>query len=192
MLCSRWQEGGHWCLPTNGQSGRIVNSCFPTLWVYEFMGPLIALAPPALRGATSDRAAVLPGCSRAGLVDVAPIPSHRAGWFVFVRLVVGSETCLWPGWPLTPRPFWLSACQWKWSEVLLGSHCDDQHELSQPVRSLWLRCQIKIALYILCKFKGNSTYNLGLIFEISAIISIDNNTAVLTKFTAWNEFYSSK
>lgn len=142
----------------------------------------------------SERSDIRQSRSAAGmLVDVTPILSHRAGWFVFVRLVVGSETCLWPGWPLTPRPFWLSACQWKWSEVLLRSHCDGQHELSQPVRSLWLRSQIKIALYILCKFKGNSTYNSGLIFEISSsIFSIDNNTAVLTEFTAWNVFYSSK
>lgn len=62
------------------------------------------------------------------------ILSHRAGWFVFVRLLVCSETRLWPGRPLTPRPFWLSACQWKWSRVPPRSHCDGQQELSKHVR----------------------------------------------------------
>lgn len=59
LLCSSWQEGVHWCLLTNGQSGRIINYCFPTLWVYEFMGPLVAPASPFHRGVRSGMITVL-------------------------------------------------------------------------------------------------------------------------------------
>lgn len=98
------------------------------------------------------------GAAPPGDVSMHPaILSHRAGWFVFVRLLVSSETCLWPGRPLTPRPFWFSACQWKWSRVPPRSHCDGQQELSKHIRvkkNLWLRCQLET---LTIKRKWNAT-----------------------------------
>lgn len=43
------------------------------------MGPSVAPASPSLRGVRSGRATVLLGWSKARLVDVPPILSHRAG-----------------------------------------------------------------------------------------------------------------
>lgn len=133
------------------------------LWVYGALGrPCASL---------SERSEIRHGRSATGMRQgragrCIPIISHRAGWFVFVRPVVGSETSPWSEWPLTPTPFWLSACQWKWPQVPLRSLCDGQHELSQHIRfnNLWLSCWFEIALCITIhrefwvKIKWNSRF----------------------------------
>lgn len=69
LLCSSWQVGGHWCLPTNGQNGRIINYCFPTLVVYGFMGLRAAGRPSASLSEGSSRSQQDRRFSRVKLVN---------------------------------------------------------------------------------------------------------------------------